>query len=58
MKTIEINLLTQLNNINIALPVAAQTISTFITQDIEGIIARDVQLKTTESGLQRILYLC
>jgi hypothetical protein len=35
MKTIEINLLTQLNNINIALLVAAQTISTVITQDIE-----------------------
>jgi hypothetical protein len=35
MKTIEIKLLTQLNNINIALPVAAQTISTVITQDIE-----------------------
>jgi hypothetical protein len=34
MKTLEIKLLTQLNNINIALPVAAQTISTVITQDI------------------------
>ncbi|GCA73008.1 hypothetical protein MiYa_04566 [Microcystis aeruginosa NIES-2519] len=54
MKTIEIKLLTQLNNINIALPVAAQTISKVITQDIEGIIARDVQLKTTESGASHL----
>jgi hypothetical protein len=38
MKTIEIKLLTQPKNINIALPVAAQIIPTVITQDIEGII--------------------
>jgi hypothetical protein len=38
MKTIEIKLLTKLNNINIALPVASQIIPTVITQDIEAII--------------------
>jgi len=37
MKTIQIKLLTQLNNINIALPVASQIISTVITQNIEVI---------------------
>jgi hypothetical protein len=38
MKTLEIKLLTKLNNINIALPVAAQIIPTVITQDIEVIM--------------------
>jgi len=37
MKTLEFKLLTQPNNINIALPVAALTISIVITWDIEGI---------------------